>query len=196
MNKENKMSVKEFINKFDQATSDASRKKILKNIVKKTYAPISEKKMMLQVAVDRSISKDSYGVKYIDMFVLRLNFYTVLIPLYTTLVINKDKENSPLVMEAYDLMQSRHIWDILFADALVEGELEELLAIEKNILDTFYNKEKSTEAIVQKVINSFSTKIGIAAGYAINELEKITRDKDLLSKVVNNVKTFVNKNGE
>lgn len=198
MNNENKMSVTEFADKYKKYVADSKNdelNKLMSKVIKRRYAPVALKKSFLQIALNSSIQTKSNGYKYIDMFALRINFYSMLVPLYTTLYVEKDENDTPLVLEAYDAMHKNDIhntdiWDEIFNEELVPGEFDELMSIQKNLIDTFYNKEGNTGAIIMKLIDDISRKLGIAAGYAINEMEKMTGDKNVSGKIIDGIKKF------
>lgn len=187
MNSKNTMTVTDFIEKWDSAIDCRERTNLLKSVVKKSYVPIIEKRTMIQLAVDKATVANQNGLKYIDMFVLRFNFYLIFIPLYTTLHFFDTKENNVETkdtLKIYDLFQSRGIWDVLF-EILGEAETQEMTTIQKNILDTFHNRESTMEAAIYKVGDLIGRKIGVAAGYAIENLNKVSQNKDLINKIIN-----------
>lgn len=198
MSNENKMSVTEFANNYKKYMAESKNdelNELMSKVIKRRYAPVALKKFFLQIALDKSIQSEPNGYKYIDMFALRINFYAILISLYTTLYIEKDEKDTPLVLEAYDAMHKNDtydtdIWDELFNNELAAGEFDELMSIQKNLVDTFYNKEGNTGAIIMKLADDISRKLGIAAGYTINEMEKMTKDKNASGKIIDGIKKF------
>lgn len=198
MNNENNMSVTEFADKYKKYVAESKHDELdelMSKVIKRRYAPVTLKKSFLQIALNSSIQTESNGYKYIDMFALRINLYSILVPLYTNLYIEKDENDTPLVLEAYDAMHKNDIhdtdiWDEIFNEELAAGEFDELMSIQKNLIDTFYNKEGNTGAVIMKLIDDISRKLGIAAGYAINEMEKVTKDKNASGKIIDGIKRF------
>lgn len=183
MNSKNTMTVTDFIEKWDSTLDYREKDSLLKSVIKKSYVSIIEKRTMIQLAVDKATVTDQKDLKYIDMFVLRVNFYLIFIPLYTTLHLENSIETND-ILNIYDLFQSKKIWNSLF-ELLGEAEIQEMTTIQKNILDTFHNRESTMEAAIYKVGDLIGRKIGVAAGYAIENLDKISQNKDLMNKIVN-----------
>ena len=189
---DNKISVKEFVKKYNSFSSAMAQQNYLESLIKTTYAPIMKKKYLLQVVLDKSVVEQDNGIKYIDMFVSKLNFFGIILIMYTDINIEKDENGIPMVAEAYDMLKQNGIVDILY-NLIGEDEIEELLSVQKTIMDTFYNQNGSTEAFIANVVDKAAQKLGISAGFAIEKLDELASDEKKINRIMGIVKPFINK---
>ena len=151
------MTVKEFVEKYNTLSNETLKNKLVQEIVKKEYVPILKKRLVLENMLKKSILEDKNGVRYIDMFVSKLNFTCVVLALYTNLDLTK--ENDYDVYNDYDLLVSNDILPKIMEE-INQDEINRLLSINKQIMDTFYNKEKTTEAFINRAITQCTTVLG------------------------------------
>ena len=79
------MTVLEFVDKYSKLNSAKAKEEMVKSIVKRTYCPILEKRIVLENLLNNSVSTTEFGLKYVDMFVSKLNYTLSLIIIYTNL---------------------------------------------------------------------------------------------------------------
>ena len=151
-----------------------------------------KKKYLLQVVLDKSVVEQDNGIKYIDMFVSKLNFFGIILIMYTNISIEKDENGIPMVAEAYDMLKQIGVIDELY-HLIGEDEIEELLSVQKTIMDTFYNQNGSTEAFIANVVDKAAQKLGISAGFAIEKLDELASDEKKINRIMGIVKPFINK---
>lgn len=188
--KANNISVTQFMKEYNKFTSKAAKENYVKSHITSTYAPIMNKKYLLQVVLDKSVVEQDNGVKYIDMFISKLNLFGIILILYTDIKLDKDENGVPLISEAYDLMKPTGIIDEIYKN-IGEKEINELLSVQKTLMDTFYNQNGSTEAFIANVVDKATRKIGISAGYAIEKLDGLVSDENKINKIMGIVKPFI-----
>ena len=96
------------------------------------------------------------------------------------------------VNEAYDMLKQIGVIDELY-NLIGEDEIEELLSVQKTIMDTFYNQNGSTEAFIANVVDKAAQKLGISAGFAIEKLDELASDEKKINRIMGIVKPFINK---
>ena len=189
---DNSITMREFMKQYNKFTSVAAKENFVKSCMKATYAPIMKKKALLQIALDKSIVEQDNGIKYIDMFVSKLNLFGIILAMYTNIKIDKDSEGAVLIADAYDFLQENGIIEQIYK-MIGEKEINELLSVQKTLMDTFYNQNGSTEAFITNVVDKATRKIGISAGYAIEKLDALVGDENKINKIMGIVKPFINK---
>ena len=170
-----KISVQDFIKQYNLAKSDSVKNGLVDKIIKRKYCPITDKKLILQLMLDKSIVEKN-GLKHIDMFVHRINFYMALIVLYTKLTINKDDQGNPLSFEAYDLLRENGIFDVL-CEKIGEQEISELTLVSQLLMDTYYNENNRMENSILNVINTFLKKIESISDYDLKKISEFIEKK-------------------
>ena len=189
---DNKITVTKIEKKYNSFSSVTAQQNYLKSLIKTTYAPIMTKKYLLQLVLDKSIVEQDNGIKYIDMFISKLNLFGIILAMYTNITIEKDKNGNPMIAEAYDMLKQINVIDELY-NLIGEDEIEELLSVQKTIMDTFYNQNGSTEAFIANVVDKAAQKFGISAGFAIDKLDEIVSDEKKINKIMGIIKPFINK---
>lgn len=72
-------------------------------------------------------------------------------------------------------------------DKIIENigeDIGELLSVQKDVLDTWYMKNKSTEAYVENLIEVASQKLGAYAGFGMDKLADVLSDEKKMNKVM------------
>lgn len=169
------MKISEFVEKYNKLSSTEARKRLNDSIIKRTYAPVYEKKLVLQLMLDKSIVTTDNGVKYIDMFTSKLNFYAAIISLYTNLEYEQNEKGITDSGASYDLIKQYDIIDIV-CEAIGENELKELISINDLLIDTFHNQNNNIEAFLADQIKRLSVLLGGVAGAAIEKLGTISME--------------------
>lgn len=182
------MTILEFIDKYNKTTSEKIKEEMLKKHIKRTYCPILEKRTILQIMLDNSVSVTDTGVKYIDMTASRINYTMALIALYTDFSVDKDpdktdKDGNPMGMinEDYDgLMESGLL--IKICEEIGEQELTEFSAINTDLMRNFEASQSSTQALLSRMFAVVSERIGVAAGVVMENIDRI------MPKIANGLK--------
>lgn len=177
-----KISVKDFINKYNQLHSDELKDRMVKSLITRKYVPVLEKKLYLQVMLDNSIV-DNNGQKYVDMFVNKINVTTAVLTLYTNLDLSNDNDKTK-AFENYDLLAENDILNVLF-NKIPESELTTILSINDQLLETFYNKNNSIHAFISEMVDRFSVTFGALANGSIKSLIGILDDEKKMNDIMN-----------
>lgn len=167
------MTVLEFIEKYNRLSSTSAKNKMIESIMKRTYCPVLEKRVILQKMLEKSIATDSTNetIQYIDMFVFKLNYVMSIIILYTSLVIDTKivaGEKIAKTEEIYDgLVESKIIKEIY--EQIGEDELKELNNINEMLISNFDYMHCTGYAYLTKILNNatqlISTTIQPIIGY-------------------------------
>lgn len=173
------MTVLEFIDKYNKANSDKVKEQMLRSHIKRTYCPVLEKRVILQIMLDNSISVTDAGVKYIDMNASRINYTMALIALYTDLVVDKDpdktdKEGNPagMINEDYDALTEYGI-TAKICEAIGVDEIAEFSAVNADLIQNFNASEGSVQATLARYLVVFAEKMGVAAGVVLENMDRI-----------------------
>jgi len=167
------MTVLEFIEKYNRLSSTSAKNKMIESIMKRTYCPVLEKRVILQKMLEKSIATDSSNetIQYIDMFVFKLNYIMSIIILYTSLAIDTKivaGEKIAKTEEIYDgLVESKIIKEIY--EQIGEDELKELNNINEMLISNFDYTHCTGYAYLTKTLNNatqlISTTIQPIIGY-------------------------------
>lgn len=168
---ERKIDVPEFIRRYNLLKTDEQRDEFVRNIIWRTYCPVLEKELVLQTILDKSITTGKNGVKYIDMFLSKINMTTTILILYTKLNIVKTDDSTTNAFQDYDLLFENGLLDQICA-IVGEHELDELMTINGLLMDNFHEENKNIEAYIAKYTEAFATTIGVFANEGISELMK------------------------
>lgn len=144
------MTIKEFAN---------NKNNKIKEHVVRTYSPIAEKIAYFEYARKMSIRHSEEGIDYIDMNLNRMWFVLALFRLYTD--IEPDiKDNTILLLEDYDVVSQTDLVSEL-SEIIGDKELDELLTVNKSILDNFNIVSGSFEKVAIELLNKFSNFIQV-----------------------------------
>lgn len=183
------MNINEFVNTFKNANAN-TQEVLVKNIVKRNYAPVSEKIGMLRGMLEGSIRTGENGIKYIDVVVNKINYVYAIILLYTELEPVKDESGKSLYLETYDLIQQNCLMDLL-CQYIGERELDELSFINGQIFDTWYSMNSSTKACAYELVNTVVASIVNILNNA--ETEENTTNEDKVKEIASNLKDIFEK---
>lgn len=173
------MTILEFIDKYNNTTSEKIKEEMLKKHIKRTYCPIIEKRTILQIMLNNSVSVTNTGVKYIDMNVSRINYTMALIALYTDLTVDKDpektdKDGNPVGMinEDYDVLTEYGI-TAKICEIIGVNEIAEFSAVNSDLIQNFNMSEGSIQATISRYLVVFAEKMGVAAGIVLENMDRI-----------------------
>ena len=190
MTENNKILVTDFIKKYNTLTNDNLKNNLIKSIIKRTYCPVIEKRMILNLMLEKSVTKDN--TPYIDMFVNKLNFYAAVISLYTYIVPNKDENDKPKSYEMYDLLMENNLINPILEE-IGEKEVVELTSINGLLLDTWHMKNSSPEAYVANLVETASQRFGIVAGTGMEKLTELLEDEKKVEKIMSTLDKMLHK---
>jgi hypothetical protein len=176
-----KVLVTDFVKKYNDVKSVDLKAKQIQGIIKRTYCPILEKKITLDLMLKKSVVEDD--IPHIDIFVNKLNFYAAIISLYTYIVPEKDENDVPKSYEMYDLLINNNIMFAILEE-IGERELSELNSVNGLLLDTWHMKHSSTEAYVTNLIETASQKFGAYAGFGMDKLADVLSDEKKMNKIM------------
>lgn len=191
-NKE-RISMSKFIDGYKKLTSEQLKDRYIKERVKTTYAPILQKKLVLSMMNEKSVVKDP--VPRIDMTVSHLNVVMAILVLYTDIEPdkkeNEDGTTTPLTWDTYDALKSTGVYEKLLN--AIGSDLEELMLIQSQILDTWHMENTSAQAYVNDLINTASRRFGIAVELILDKVIEIIDDEAKMQKVMTILKEMFNK---
>ncbi len=175
-----KITVKEFIKGYKKLSNPELITKYVSSHITRTYAPLLTKKEVLTLMCEKSVAEDK--IKYIDMTVNKLNLIMTILALYTDIVVEKDKDGKVLSWEAYDELKLSGALDIILSS--IGSDIDELLVVQKEVLDTWHMKNDSTEAYIKQLIEFASRKIGVYAGVGMEKLSEALNDETKMKKTM------------
>lgn len=152
MNKE-KINAKEFVCKFKELKTEEEKYNFVASVITRQYVPVLEKQLALQVMLDKSIVTDENHMKYIDMFLSKINLNLAIISLYTNIKCSTPQEDNRSPIDDYDDFRENNVINMI-CSFVPEAELTELSAIQNSLIETFYNRYSSTEAVINRLMNN------------------------------------------
>lgn len=176
-----KKLVSKFIENYVGLKNDTVKTGQVHSIIRRTYCPLLEKKLILEMMAEKSAVMDP--VPYIDMVLSKLNLTMAILALYTYLEVDKDENGVPKTFEAYDLLIQ---YDLLNAicNEIGEREINELLSVQEAVLDTWHTKNTSTEAYISGLVEKASEKIGVVAGAGAQQLAEVFEDETKINRLI------------
>lgn len=187
------ISVKEFIDNYKKLTSDTLKDNYIKSIIYRTYVPVLEKKLFLQVMFDNSLIGEEPN-RYVDAFLNQINTTIAILQLYTDLDMRKNEgDKSSKTFEIYDMLASNDLLNLIFNE-IPSSELKSILAINEQISETFYNQNNSTEAFLTKLVDRFSNTFGAITNGSIVALLEVLNDEEKMNSIISKAKKNVNFN--
>lgn len=163
------MTINEFLEEYNKA-NESQKKVMIKDHITHYYCPIAEKIAFLEYGCTMS-KKEKNGIEYIDMIINRLWFTLSIIRLYTDIEFDTEGKNL-LILKDYDLVAQTDMIALL-SEYIGEDELNELLTVNKGILDNF-----------NIVANSFNTAFSTVLDKISNFIQ--TNSKPVLEILNNN----------
>lgn len=187
------ISVKKFVDNYKKLTSDALKDNYIKSIIYRTYVPVLEKKLFLQVMFDNSLVGEEPN-RYVDTFLNQINTTIAILQLYTDLDMRKNEgDKSSKTFEIYDMLASNDLLNLIFNE-IPSNELKSILAINEQISETFYNQNNSTESFLTKLVDRFSNTFGAITNGSIDALLEVLNDEEKINSIISKAKKNVNFN--
>ena len=179
-----RLSISKFVEGYNKLTNDQLKDKYIKEHIKTTYAPILQKKLILEMMNSKAVVETP--VRHIDMMVSKLNFVMAILVLYTDLEpdkkTNEDGTTIPLTWEAYDALKHSGLYGNLLN--AIGDDLNELMYVQDQILDSWHMSNTSTEAYVNNLIDTASRRFGISIDLLLDKLVEILDDEKKMKKVI------------
>lgn len=150
------MKVKEFVEEIKVTTSI---EELLKNIIKKTYIPVMEKKELALATLALSTTNDD-GFMQVDEFKKDICFKMLFLKQYTTLEITDDFDS---FINEYDVLESADVTEVFFDAYLCEEYKRALCILEqetKNLLNS-NSIEAQLSKLIQHIGDSADSLIGL-----------------------------------
>ena len=144
------MLVNEFIDGFNNLKKPDLQKDFCKQHLTKTYASIVQKNALLKSFIDACVKTNANGILYLDMVANKINFTYAVICLYTDLQLDTTEDGRHDIITAYDKMQEFGVIDI-FCELIGEREINELLMVNKECLDTWHEEHSSARSFVSEL---------------------------------------------
>lgn len=176
-----RITVSTFVERYSKLNNDQLKDKYVKEHVKITYAPILKKKAILEVMNDKSVIDSPTG-KYIDLITSKLNLTMAVLMLYTDIEPDKNEEGQPLVCESYDSLQSTGLIGKILNT--IGSDVEELMNIQSQVMDTWYAQHTSTEAYIANLVEVASHKLGVYAGAGMDKIADVLSDEKKMNKII------------
>lgn len=187
------MKIKECVENYSKLQSSAAKKAFIEKVVDNKYIPVLTKRLVLENMLKKSIVTDNHGVRYIDMFVSQINFTCAVLALYTKLELpNTTEEEETNIYEQYDLLVASDMLPQIMS-AINQEELNRLISVNKQVMDNFYNKEKTTEAYISKTVTQFTTVLGTMCSSGLEQLAQIIDDEKKMKKLAKQFESMIEK---
>ena len=188
-----RVSISKFVDGYNKLTNQQLKDKYIKEHIKNTYAPILQKKLILEMMHEKSVVE--FPVKHIDMLVSKLNVVMAILVLYTDLEpdkqTNEDGTTTPLTWDAYDVLKSSGLYGVLL-DAIGE-DLNELMSVQDQILNSWHMTNTSTEAYIKNIVDTASRRFGISVDLLLDKLVEILDDDKKMKKVTTTLDKLMKK---
>lgn len=181
-----KIKVAQLVENYNSLSSSEGKEDLIKSLVIREYMPVLEKKLVIQTMFDKSLVNDNGNV-YVDMFINKINVTFGILAMYTRIDFNKSDDPENSLFDDYDLLMENDLLNKLF-NYIPESELNQILTINDQVHETFYNKYKSTEAFVNSVIDRVSTVAGIFLESATDKLNELMQNEDVIKEMLKGLK--------
>ena len=188
-----RISITKFVEGYNKLTNEQLKDKYVKEHIKTTYVPILQKKLILEMMNAKAVVETP--IKHIDMMVSKLNVVMAILVLYTDLEpdkqTNEDGTTTPLTWEAYDALKSSGLYGKVL-DAIGE-DLNELMSVQDNILNSWHMANTSTEAYVNNIIDTASRRFSISIDLLLDKLIDILEDDTKTKKLTTTLEKLMKK---
>ena len=179
-----KITVKDFVEGYLNLEEKEQQLEYVKGHVIRKYAPVLEKRVVLQTLLNKSIAVSEFGVEYLDLFISRINMVWAILILYTDIDTAKKGGDETNAFEDYDLLIENDLIEII-SNIIGERELKELLSLNNLIIDAYEKQNTDLNAFVTKQVNRLGNIIGGLSEKALNRLADLVDDTDKMNVFVN-----------
>ena len=188
-NKE-RITVSAFAERYGKITNEQLKDKYVKEHIVRTYSPILNKINVLTLMNEKSVVDDSTG-KYIDLAVSKLNLVMAVLVLYTDIEPDKSAEGAPLTCDSYDALRSTELYEKILNT--IGKDIEELMSVQSFVMETWYNKNASTQAYVTNLVETISQKFGVVAEVVMEKLSTVLDDEVKFKRVMGALEKLIKK---
>ena len=188
-NKE-RITVSAFAERYGKIANEQLKDKYVKEHIVRTYSPILNKINVLTLMNEKSVVNDSTG-KYIDLAVSKLNLVMAILVLYTDIEPDKSENGTPLTCDSYDVLRSTGLYEKILNT--IGKDIEELMSVQSFVIETWYNKNASTQAYIANLVGNFSQKFGVAAGTGMEKLSTVLDDEVKFKRVMGALEKLIKK---
>lgn len=182
---EKKITVKEFVDKYNSLETE-EQEDYFNTIIYRKYAPVLEKKVVLQTLLNKSIIKNEYDVDYLDLFLSRINTTIAILLLYTNLDIKKNDQSEENAFDDYDLLKENGLFDKI-CECIGEAEMTELGTVNGLIIDTYLTQKHDPKYFISSNIARVSKIITPAVKSGLEQVANVLKDNEKLDKVSNRI---------
>ena len=190
MNTENKMTVREFVEKYNSLQGDKTKEALIDSVIARHYAPILKKRAALELIFEKCI-KEKDGVQYIDSFLVQLGLMQAVLTLYTNLETKHVEGESDNIFTDYDLLMETGIYPMIVFK-IGDKDIKELHSIYASIEETFMNQQ-TFEAYLAKQVTRFAELFGRVGGSGMEALAKVLEDEEKMNKLINTLEEIIKK---
>lgn len=186
---EKKMTVKEFVDKYNAYKNEDLKVKLINSIITRKYAPVLEKRVVLNNIFEKCILEKD-GIEYVDNFLTQFNLMFAILTLYTNLNCLHSAEDGiddgMNNFDDYDLLMENDIYPVILYQ-IGEKEIKELMNIYSSIQETFMNQQ-TTEAYIAKQLTRFGTLLGTFADVGMKQLSEVLNNDEKMDEVTDKIK--------
>lgn len=173
-----KITVKEFVKKYNALSNDKLKESQIDSVIKRNYAPILEKRAVLEAAFEKSIQEKD-GIKYVDSVLAQIGLFCAVLTLYTTLDYKHTEEDTDNVFTDYDLLMESGIYPVVMYK-VGERDIKELMNIYSSIEETFMNQQ-TFEAYLAKQVTRFGELFGRVGSAGMEAIAKVLNDDEKMN---------------
>lgn len=184
-----RITVSKFVEGFERLTTDELKSKYVKKHITTTYAPILSKLNILQLMNEKSVVKGD--IEYINLTLSKINLIMGVLALYTDITPDKDEEGKSKGFDAYDKLKSSGALTYIYDG--IGSDLDELVSVQGQVMDTWHNANCSIEAFIAKQVNRFAGLFGGLTGATVEKLINIVSDEDKMNKIIPLAEKMLNK---
>ncbi len=151
----NTMLVKNFLNKYDVASSEQEQHDVIREIIVDEYVPYLVKKATLIPAINESVIRNDGGLSYFDDTLFEVNCFICRLILYTNLDV-KEYLNNHSPFDLYDEFCKRGIKQFVlgFINVNEQTEIDALVfRLKKNWENMNTGVSNLLYSLYQKLIN-------------------------------------------
>lgn len=170
------MKLKDFIDKYVALENVTGKEKLIQSIISRRYCPVGEKYAVFEDSINKSIVTDANGCQYINMFISKINLMIGIVILYTNIDLIVDKNNKIRVFDSYDMLVKSGALKAII-DNIGEDEIDEIMSVNRSIIDTFNYKNNSVKYNIYSVLDRFTTIFSGMTNEGLKELVEIINDE-------------------
>lgn len=189
-----KISVKEFMKKYNALTSSELKKNYAVSVINNKYIPYEKKATICEKIVESSYyirTKDTDGTEikkfHVNSVANYMLFYLNVIDNYTSIAI--DFKNS---LEEFNLLNESECIDII-CEHISEREMKELRMILEMVENDLLQNEYETHAFIRNQVERFADIIGRVGGTGISRLVDFLEDEKQMNKMMGILDKVMNK---